>query len=95
MKKGSITYRLIPRWTARHAGRTHVIVFYPTLNLADLFIHGSHSEVIAYHPNIVHGMRNAANFARRIGAHMSLSDIHSLNLVPCKRNLGKGRWAKR
>lgn len=86
---------IVPRWTARHAGRTHVVIFYPTLNLADLFIHGEHSVVLAYHPNIARGMRNAANFARRIGAHLSLHDIHSLNLVPRKRNLGKGRWVKR
>lgn len=82
-------------WSVPVKENRHVLVYYPALGTADLFIHGRHSEVPDYHGDVSTGMRNAANFARRIGAHLSVSTLRSIGLTAHKPNVGKGRWAKR
>ena len=83
------------RWRVEVGKNCHVLVYYSKLGVADLFIHGEHHEVLHYAKDICFGMRNATNFARRIGAHLSISDFRSVGLTPKKPNVSKGRWDKR
>lgn len=83
------------RWRVRVHQSRHVLNYYPILGTADLFVHASDSTIIEYSKDICTGLRNAANFARRIGAHLTISDYRAIGLTSRKPNLGKGRWAKR
>lgn len=95
MTKRYSTSAGVLRWRAESGSNIHSLVYYSALNTADLFVHAADRTVSAYHSDVCTGLRNAANFARSIGAHLSIEDYLSMELTPRKPNVGKGRWTKR
>lgn len=85
----------VTRWTVRVGRNHHCLLYFSGTNTADLFVHAPDSTIIRSHQDVCTGMRNAANFARTIGAHLDSLDFRSLNLTARTPNLSKGRWAKR
>ena len=95
MTKRYSTSAGVLRWHAKSGINVHALVYYSTLGTADLFVHSTYHTVSAYYCDVCTGLRNAAKFARTIGAHLSIEDYRSMGLTPRKPNVGKGRWAKR
>ena len=95
MAKRYSTSAGVLRWRIEVGYTNHVLVYYSGLNTADLFVHAADHRVLVLHEDVRTGLRDAANFARSIGAHLSIEDYRSMGLTPRKPNVGKGRWAKR
>ena len=95
MTKRYSTSAGVLRWRIEVGYTNHVLVYYSGLNTADLFIHAADHTVLVLHEDVCTGLRNAAKFARTIGAHLSIEDYLFMGLTPRKPNVGKGRWAKR
>lgn len=95
MIKSYSTSAGVLHWRAKSGSNIHSLVYCSALGTADLFVHAADRTVSAYHGDVCTGLRNAANFARAIGAHLSIEDYRSMGLTPRKPNVGKGRWAKR
>lgn len=95
MTKRYSTSAGVLRWRTKSGINVYSLVYYSALNTGDLFVHAADHTVSTYHSDVCTGLRNAANFARIIGAHLRIEDYRSMGLTPRKPNVGKGRWAKR
>lgn len=90
-------YHLPCRWRVTVPnGNVHILQFYPSINLADLFVHGKHHEVVYYHSNVCTGHRATLEFARKVGMHMEITEWRNVKLTArLPKHLSNGRWVKR